>query len=88
MTDVRKRPTTNPARRRYTPGSLEIFGLILLAALLLHRQLAGWLTAVLPSGWATVFVAICVQATPFLVLGVLVSGAIPQTPASGTASTA
>ena len=76
MTDVRDRPATRPARPRYTPGSLEIFGLILLTALLLRTQLARWLTDVLPSGWATVFIAICVQATPFLVLGVLVSGAI------------
>lgn len=65
-----------PPHTRYTPGSLEVFGLILLTAVLLRSQLARWLTDVLPSGWATVFVAICVQATPFLVLGVLVSGAI------------
>jgi uncharacterized membrane protein YraQ (UPF0718 family) len=78
MTDVRTQvgPVAVRPRRRYQPGSLEIFGLILLTALLLRTQLAGWLTAVLPKGWATVFVAICVQATPFLVLGVLVSGAI------------
>jgi uncharacterized membrane protein YraQ (UPF0718 family) len=76
VTDVRDRPAARSASRKYTPGSLEILGLVLLTAGLLHRQLAGWLTAVLPSGWATVFVAICVQATPFLVLGVLVSGAI------------
>jgi len=55
---------------------LEVFALILLIALVLRSQLAAGLTKVLPSGWSTVFVAICVQATPFLVLGVLVSGAI------------
>jgi uncharacterized membrane protein YraQ (UPF0718 family) len=78
MTELRSghRAPTKPTRRRYQPGSLEIFGLILLTAILLRTQLAGWLTKVLPSGWSTVFVAICVQATPFLVLGVLVSGAI------------
>jgi len=78
MTDVKTQvaPVAVRSRRRYQPGSLEIFGLILLTAVLLRTQLAGWLTAVLPKGWATVFVAICVQATPFLVLGVLVSGAI------------
>jgi uncharacterized membrane protein YraQ (UPF0718 family) len=80
MTDLRHPrahalPPTG-ARRRYQPGSLEIFGLVLLTAILLRTQLAGWLGHVLPTGWATVFVAICVQATPFLVLGVLVSGAI------------
>jgi uncharacterized protein len=50
--------------------------LILLTAVLLRTQLAALLNDVLRPGWATVFVAICVQATPFLVLGVLVSGAI------------
>lgn len=80
MTDLRQsdsRPTgATRSRAPYRPGSLEIFGLILLTAVLLRTQLANWLGQVLPAGWATVFVAICVQATPFLVLGVLVSGAI------------
>ena len=79
MTDLRHRDDPIAAERvrpRYQPGSLEIFGLILLTAVLLRGELAGWLNDVLPPGWATVFVAICVQATPFLVLGVLVSGAI------------
>ncbi len=86
MTDVRQRsapgrPGTGRSRgggsnASYTPGSLEVFGLVLLTAVLLRSQLAGLLGRVLPPGWATVFVAICVQATPFLVLGVLVSGAI------------
>jgi uncharacterized membrane protein YraQ (UPF0718 family) len=69
-------PEVRAGRARYQPGSLEIFGLILLTAILLRSQLARWLGDFLPTGWATVFVAICVQATPFLVLGVLVSGAI------------
>jgi uncharacterized membrane protein YraQ (UPF0718 family) len=79
MTDLRSDivgSSVRPVRRRYRPGSLEIFGLILLTAVLLRPQLAALLNAILRPGWATVFVAICVQATPFLVLGVLVSGAI------------
>ena len=79
MTDLRSdiaHSSVRPARRRYRPGSLEIFGLILLTAVLLRTHLAALLNAILRPGWATVFVAICVQATPFLVLGVLVSGAI------------
>src|ERR1700712_3674201 len=79
MTDLKSDvagPSVRPARRRYRPGSLEIFGLILLTAVLLRTQLAALLNGILRPGWATVFVAICVQATPFLVLGVLVSGAI------------
>src|ERR1700710_923715 len=79
MTDLRSdiaHSSVRPARRRYRPGSLEIFGLILLTAVLLRTHLAALLNAILRPGWSTVFVAICVQATPFLVLGVLVSGAI------------
>ncbi len=64
------------AKQGYRPGSLEIFGLILLAAILLRGPLSSWLSAGVMQTWATVFVAVCVQATPFLVLGVLVSGAI------------
>ncbi|GGM06663.1 permease [Nakamurella endophytica] len=80
MTSVHQdRDTEPPAgtahRRRWRPGSLEILGLVLLLALLLRDPLQRW-SKVLPSGWSTVFVAICVQATPFLVLGVLVSGVI------------
>lgn len=63
-------------RRKYRPGSLELFGLILLTVILLRGPLARLLTKSLPTGWATIFIAICVQATPFLVLGVLVSAAI------------
>jgi uncharacterized membrane protein YraQ (UPF0718 family) len=78
MTDLKhRRADAAPvAKPRYRPGSLEVFALILLTAVLLRTQLAAALTKILPSGWSTVFVAICVQATPFLVLGVLVSGAI------------
>ena len=78
MTEVQdgSRTAIERSRRNHRPGSLEVFALILLATVLLRSRLAGWLADVLPKGWATVFVAICVQATPFLVLGVLVSGAI------------
>jgi uncharacterized membrane protein YraQ (UPF0718 family) len=77
-------PTTEPAapappkpdRVRYRPGSLEIFGVVLLLAILLRGPLASLLGQPALQSWATVFIAICVQATPFLVLGVVVSGAI------------
>lgn len=61
---------------KYRPGSLEIFGGILLLAILLRGPLAALLSRGVMQTWATVFIAVCVQATPFLVLGVLVSGAI------------
>ena len=69
-------PATVEPKQRYRPGSLEIFGLILLVAILLRGPLSSVLSAGAMQTWATVFVAVCVQATPFLVLGVLVSGAI------------
>jgi uncharacterized membrane protein YraQ (UPF0718 family) len=65
-----------PVRQRYRPGSLEIFGAILLLAILLRGPLEALLGQPALQSWATVFIAICVQATPFLVLGVVVSGAI------------
>ncbi len=68
--------TASARRRRYRPGSLEIFGVILLLAILLRGPLESLLGQPVLQSWATVFIAICVQATPFLVLGVVVSGAI------------
>lgn len=63
-----------PRRRRVT--SLEILCVLLVVALVGQ----GWLTDLLDvkaiQTGATVFVAVCVQALPFLVVGVLISGAI------------
>ena len=50
--------------------------LLFLAAVALRPILSDWLDAPGLSNWATIFVAITVQAVPFLVLGVTVSGAI------------
>jgi uncharacterized protein len=62
------------SRRRIT--SLEVLCVLLVLALVGQN----WLTSVLDvpavQTGATIFVAVCVQALPFLVLGVLVSGAI------------
>lgn len=69
-------PPVKPAKPRYRPGSLELFGAILLVAILLRGPLESLLSVPVLQSWATVFIAICVQATPFLVLGVVVSGAI------------
>lgn len=57
--------------------SIEVLCVLLLLVLLLHPMLRDWLDDMprLRTG-STVFVAICVQALPFLVLGVLLSGAI------------
>lgn len=62
--------------RRFRVSSVEVLCAILLVAILAQ----GWLqqafdVPALRTG-STVFVAVCVQALPFLVLGVLISGAI------------
>jgi uncharacterized protein len=61
-------------RRRRVDGRLVV--LLLVVALYSRGTLGGSLNPVALRTWATVFVAIVVQALPFLVLGVLVSGAI------------
>ncbi len=49
---------------------------IALALAWLLRDRVGWLTADDVREWSTLFVSICVQAMPFLVLGVTISGLI------------
>lgn len=63
-----------PSRRRIT--SLEILCVLLVLALVGQGWLADRLDVPAIQTGATVFVAVCVQALPFLVLGVLISGAI------------
>jgi hypothetical protein len=53
-----------------------VLGAILLAAALFQRQLFDVLDVPAVRTGSTVFVAVCVQALPFLVLGVMLSGAI------------
>lgn len=73
---------TTPAvdRRRggrlRTITSVEVLCLLLIVALLGHEWLRSALDVPALRTGSTVFVAICVQALPFLVLGVLLSGAI------------
>jgi uncharacterized protein len=61
-------------RRRET--GVAIVALVVLAAALLRPLLEDLLTRPAVAHWATIFVAIAVQAMPFLVLGVAVSAAI------------
>ena len=63
-----------PRRRRI--GSLQLVCVLLGLAVLLRDWLARALDVAALRTGATVFVAVCVQALPFLVLGVLISGAI------------
>lgn len=67
-------PTRPPRRRRIT--SLEILCILLIIALIGQTWLARVLDVAALRTGATVFVAVCVQALPFLVVGVLISGAI------------
>ncbi|WP_374201880.1 permease [Actinokineospora sp. PR83] len=73
--DPQPPPAAGPTRpRRVT--SLEVLCALLVLALLGQEWIASWLDAPAVRTGATIFVAVCVQALPFLVLGVLISGAI------------
>lgn len=67
--------THAPARRRRIT-SLEVLCALLVLALIGQQWISSWLDAGAVRTGATVFVAVCVQALPFLVIGVLISGAI------------
>lgn len=69
-----QRPTRRRPARQIT--SLEVFIAIIALALVFNGQLARLLDGPGVRTGATVFVAVCVQALPFLVLGVLLSGLI------------
>lgn len=69
-------PSRAPERLRRRVSSLEVFCAVLVAAVLLRGHLIDLLDAPGVRTGATVFVAVCVQAMPFLVFGVLVSGLI------------
>ncbi|MGA5894614.1 permease [Streptomyces venetus] len=60
--------------RRFNPALL--LTLLLLTAVMLQDTIRGALSAPVMQSWMTVFVAVMVQALPFLVLGVLLSAAI------------
>ncbi|HEX3781390.1 MAG TPA: permease [Pseudonocardiaceae bacterium] len=68
------RGSTGPGKRRIS--SLEVLCAVLVVAVLGQNWLGDLLDVPALRTGATVFVAVCVQAMPFLVLGVLISGAI------------
>ena len=70
--EAAQRAAAQPRRR--VDGRLVV--LLVVVALYSRGMLSGSLNPVVLRTWTTVFVAIVVQALPFLVLGVLVSGAI------------
>jgi uncharacterized membrane protein YraQ (UPF0718 family) len=64
----------DPPRRR--PGPVELFVALLVVAVLLRGWLVGWTDSERIQTWLTIFVSIVIQATPFVVLGTVVSAAI------------
>jgi uncharacterized membrane protein YraQ (UPF0718 family) len=66
--------TVSGEPRRRVDGRLVV--LLVIIALYTREMLSGSLNPVALRTWTTVFVAIVVQALPFLALGVLISGAI------------
>ncbi|WP_369130911.1 permease [Modestobacter roseus] len=64
-----------PTRRR-GPGSGDLLGVGVLVAVVGHFAAPGLLSSPALLAWSTVFVAVCLQALPFLALGVLLSAAI------------
>ena len=69
---------TAPSEQRqgYRPGSLEILAIGLVVLIVAQRWLVGLFDDPALQTGATIFVSIVVQALPFLVLGVVLSGAI------------
>jgi uncharacterized membrane protein YraQ (UPF0718 family) len=68
-------PDARPPRRRRI-GSVEILAVVLLLLVGLRNPIATLISNARLQTWMTVFVSVLVQATPFLVLGVLLSAVI------------
>jgi uncharacterized protein len=65
-----------PARRRFRAGPLELVVASLLVAALARPWITRELSRPALRNWTTVFQAVFLQAIPFLVLGVVLSGAV------------
>src|SRR3989440_10919675 len=81
MTRQADPPTTAEApagapRRWPRPGAVEVFVALLLVAVLARGWLVGHTASPRVLTWLTIFVSIVVQATPFVVLGTVISAAI------------
>lgn len=68
--------TSEPTKRGYRPGSLEILSIGLVLLIVGQRWIVGLFDDPALQTGATIFVSIIIQALPFLVLGVVLSGAI------------
>lgn len=65
-----------PDTRRRPVGQVEVVALVILAVLISGRWLVPLLDHPSLATWSTIFVAIVIQSTPFLVMGVLLSAVI------------
>src|SRR5437016_5490486 len=68
-------PTGAP-RRRFRPGAVEVFIALLVVGVLARSWLVGHTASPRVLTWLTIFVSIVIQATPFVVLGTVISAAI------------
>jgi uncharacterized protein len=75
-TDERAGPEPKPAEESRHLDSPLLLTMVLLLLVLLQSPIRRALSAPVMQSWTTVFVAVVVQALPFLVLGVLLSAAI------------
>ena len=73
--DAGAAPASVPRGRRELPA-LELLALLLVAAVVLRPRMAGLFDDPALQTWSTIFVSISVQALPFLVFGVVLSGLI------------
>lgn len=69
-------PPAPASSRGWLPTPSELLFVVVLAAFLLRPLLSRFTNSPAVETWATIFVSIAVQALPFLVLGVVISGAI------------
>jgi len=67
---------TPPAPARHRFGSVEALAVLLVVLVLFRSRIADLLAGQRISIWTTVFVSVMVQATPFLVFGVVLSAVI------------
>lgn len=69
-------PSAGRPAGNWRPGSLELLVIGMLVLLVGSRLLGGWRGTPWVQAWAAVFIAICVQALPFLLLGTVLSAAV------------
>src|SRR5690349_16783698 len=69
------KPSTQRSRR-VVPRPVEVLIALLVLGVLARAWLVGWATGARTQAWVTIFVSIVVQASPFVVLGTVLSAAI------------